>query len=194
MRFPEDEVELRRDVSWAEFEALLAAKGEAAAPRVHYLDGVLEAVTPSRGHERQGSWIGALVTAYALERDVELSAYGNWTLQDKLRKAGAEPDECFILGDDSADPLERPHLVIEVQWSRRGVNKLEVYKRLGVPEVWFWERGTIAIYLLKRDRWAKSKTSRCLPLLDVAQLASFLDRPTMTAAIRDYRRALLRGV
>jgi Uma2 family endonuclease len=190
MRFPDDEVELRHDVSWTEFEQLLDAKGEGHIPRVHYLDGVLEAVTPSRGHERQRAWIGALVTTFALERDLEISAYGNWLLKDKLRKAGAEPDECFILGDDSASPLERPHFVIEVQLSRRGVNKLEVYKRLGVPEVWFWEKGSIVIFVLDRGRWLRSETSRCLPLLDVAELASCLDRPTMTAAIRDYRATL----
>lgn len=190
MRIADDRVELRRKVSWAEFEAFLADKGECRIPRVHYLDGVLETVTPSRGHERQGTWIGALVATYALERNVELSAYGSWLLKDKMRKAGAEPDECFILGDDSMSPLERPHFVIEVQWSRRGVNKLEVYRRLAVPEVWFWEKQTITIYVTKGRRWVKSMRSACLPDLDVTQLGTFLGRPTMTSAMRDYRAAL----
>jgi Uma2 family endonuclease len=190
MRIGADEIELQRDVSWPALERYLAAKGEARIPRVHYLDGLLETVTPSRGHEKHGAWIGALVTTYALARDIEISAYGSWLLKDEARRAGAEPDECFIVGDDSAAPLDRPHLVIEVQWSRGGVDKLEVYKRLGVPEVWFWERNTIVIYILRRARWARSKTSKALPGLDVVQLASFLDRPTTTAAIRDYRSAL----
>lgn len=189
-RLDEDEVELRRDVSWAELEALLARKGDSSAPRIHYLDGVLEVVTPSRGHERHGAWIGALVTAYALDQGIELSSYRSWLLKDEVRSAGAEPDDCYILGDDSAEPLTRPHFVIEVQWSKRDVNKLEVYRRLDVREVWFWERGTIAVYLLKRGRFVRSTRSACLPDLDVGLLATFLDRPTMTAAIRDYRAGL----
>lgn len=51
-RFAEDEIELRRNVSWAAFEALLADKDESVAPRACYLDGRLELVTPSRDHEK----------------------------------------------------------------------------------------------------------------------------------------------
>lgn len=188
----DDVVEVRHAVSWTDYEALLAAKGDAPSPRTHYLDGVLEAVTPSRGHERHGAWISALVTAYALERDIELSSYRSWLLKDEVRNAGAEPDDCFILGDDSAAPLARPHFVIEVQWSRSGVDKLEVYRRLDVREVWFWERNAIAIYTLSGRRWRKAVRSRALPGLDVGEMCGFLDRPTMTAAIRDYRKALAR--
>jgi Uma2 family endonuclease len=187
----DDRIVLRRNVSWPDLEQFLAAKDDAVVPRIHYLDGTLELVTPSRGHERHGAWISALVTTYALERGIELSSYRSWLLKDELRKAGAEPDDCFIRGDDSADPLDRPHFAIEVQWSRRGVNKLEVYRRLRVPEVWFWERGTIAIYVRKRNGFVRAKCSAALPDLDVAQLASFLDRPTTTTAIREYRAVLL---
>jgi Uma2 family endonuclease len=190
MRFPEDRVELRREVSWAAFEQFLDEKDEAVVPRVCYLDGVLELVTPSRGHEKHGAWIGALVVAYALERDIDLSSYRSWLLKDQVKKAGAEPDDCFIIGDDSSRPLERPHFVIEIQWSRRGVNKLEVYRRLGVPEVWFWEKGTIAVYVLKGRSFKQVTHSVALPELDLAQLTSFLDRPTTTQAIREYRAAL----
>lgn len=189
-RFAEDRIELRRDVSWPDLERLLAAKVDHVSPRVHYLDGVLELVTPSRGHEKHGAWISALVTAYALERGIELSSYRSWLLQDKVRKAGAEPDDCFIVGDDSAKPLDRPHIAIEVQWSRRGVDKLEVYRRVGVGEVWFWETHTLAVYVRRRGRFVRSARSASLPGLDIEQLVAFIDRPTMTQAIRDYRAAL----
>jgi Uma2 family endonuclease len=189
-RFADDRVELRHGVPWDSFEAFLANKDERVTPRVCYLDGVLELVTPSRGHEKHTSWIGALVIEWALHRGIDLSPYGSWLLKDKLRKAGAEPDDCFIIGDDSAQPLDRPHLVIEVQWSRTGVNKLEVYRRLRVPEVWFWERGAIAVHTLKGQKWRRVSRSVALPDLDLAQLVSFVDRPTLTRAIRDYRAAL----
>ena len=189
----EDKLRVLRDVSWDELERRLAAKGDASVPRLAYLDGVLELVTPSRGHEQHGSWIGSLVEVYALERGIELSAFGSWTLLDRLRHAGAEPDECYILGDDSEEKLTRPHFAIELQWSRSAIDKLEVYKRLGVREVWLWARpNTIAVHILKRGKFHQVGRSACLPDLDLELLCSFLDRPTMTRAMRDFRAALQR--
>src|SRR5258706_6621388 len=123
LRIDEDQRVVHRGVSWSEFERRLAAKGESSVPRFAYLDGVLELVTPSQHHERARSVIPRLVETYALERGIELTAFGSWTLKDKYRKAGAEPDECYVLG---ATPMRRrrPHFVIEVQSSRTGLDKL----------------------------------------------------------------------
>ena len=192
-RFAGDEVTVLRDVSWREFQHRLALKGEHSVPRMHYLDGVLELMTPSRGHNRHGSYIGRLVEVYALERGIELSAYGNWTLKSKLRRAGAEPDECYILGDDSEAPLTRPHFAIEIDWSRRGVDKLEIYRRLGVREVWFWERGTLSIHVVRGRKFVQVARSVALPDLDLDALCRFLDRPTMTTAMREFRAHLQRS-
>src|SRR5215831_14961968 len=94
-----DRVVVRRGVSWAAFEKFLAKRGlDEHVPRVKYLDGVLELVTPSWEHNKHNSWIGALVVTYALARGIELSAAGDWTLKDKLQLAGAEPDECYVFG------------------------------------------------------------------------------------------------
>lgn len=57
------------------------------------------------------------------------------------RERGAEPDECYVFGEDP-DP-ERPDLAIEVIWISGGMNKLEIYRALGVAEVWHWRRGRI---------------------------------------------------
>lgn len=186
---------MRTNVSWEEFEAFVRSKNDKAVPRVTYLDGELELVTPSHGHERNLSWIGSLVIAYALERNIELSSIRSWLLKNKLRKAGAEPDDCFIVGDDASEENnKRPHFVIEVQWSRASIDKLEVYKRLDVPEVWFWERhNEISIYVLRDRAWRRVKRSPRLPRLNVTHLCSFLDRPSTTAAIRDYQTSLRAG-
>lgn len=186
-RFPGDEVVVLRNVSWRELQRRLARKGERAVPRVHYLDGVLELMTPSRGHERNASWLGMLLGVYALEQGIELSSFGHWTLTDRLRRAGAEADDCYILGNDSEEKLTRPHFVIEINWSRRGIKKLEIYRRLGVREVWFWERGILTVHVLRGRSWLQVPRSECLPDLDLAMLCGFLDRPTMTTAMRDLR-------
>lgn len=39
-------------VPWAHYEAQLALRGDASIPRMAYLDGALELMTPSKDHER----------------------------------------------------------------------------------------------------------------------------------------------
>jgi Uma2 family endonuclease len=181
-----------RNVPWAHYEVLLALKGEKAVPRIAYLDGVVELMMPSQYHERFKSYIGRLIETYALERDLRLSPYGSWTLKHAPKDAGAEPDECYIIGADQSKP--RPDLVIEVIWTSGGIDKLEIYKRLGVGEVWFWQDGHLALYALRRGGvYEQVPRSECLPDLDLDLLCSFLDRPTAIDAMRDFRDALRRS-
>jgi Uma2 family endonuclease len=88
-----------------------------------------------------------------------------------------------------AEP-ERPDLAIDVVWTTGGVRKLDIYATLGVAEVWFWRRGRIQIHVLDHGGYAEATASRALPGIDLAQLASFLDRPTASQAMREYRAAL----
>jgi Uma2 family endonuclease len=73
-----------------------------------------------------------------------------------------------------------------------GVDKLDVYSKLGVPEVWCWRRGRIEVYRLRGQRYAASAESVVLRGIDREALVSFLDRPTTSRSIRDYRAALER--
>ena len=71
-------------------------------PRIAYLDGDLELTSPSKDQERIKSHIGRLVEAFALERDIDLSPYGSWTLKDAPKRAGVEPDECYLVGSNQS--------------------------------------------------------------------------------------------
>lgn len=175
-------------VPWAHFEAFLALRGDTAGPRMAYLDGQMEIMSPSKDHERFKSYIGCLLEAYALARDIDLSPYGSWTLREAPKTAGAEPDECYILGAEQHK--ETPDLVIEVIWTSGGIDKLEIYRRLGVGEVWLWREGVITMYVLRGERYEESARSRCFPDLDMRLLCSFLDRPTAMQAVRAFRAAL----
>jgi hypothetical protein len=55
-------------VPWEFYEAQLALRGDRSAPRIAYLEGVMELMSPSKDHERIKSYIGRLIEAYALER------------------------------------------------------------------------------------------------------------------------------
>lgn len=177
-------------VAWNGFEAQLALRGDRPIPRVAFLDGAMELMSPSRYHERLKSYIGCLIEAYALERDLDLSPYGGWTLRSAPKAAGLEPDECYIIGSDQRS--DRPDLAIEVIWTSGGIDKLEIYRRLGVPEVWVWRDGLITVHALRGESYEPVDSSAQLPGIDVKLLTSFLDHPTAMQAVRAFRNALTR--
>ena len=177
-------------IAWSGYEAQLALRGDAPVPRVAYLDGAMELMSPSRDRERIKSYIGRLIETFAMERGLVLSPYGAWTLGRAPRAAGLEPDECYIVGSDQRS--ERPDLAIEVVWTHGGLDKLEIYRRLAVPEVWVWRDGAIRIHVLSDGRYEPSAQSSQLPGIDVSELCSLLDQPTVIHAMLAYRKLLAR--
>jgi Uma2 family endonuclease len=176
-------------MTWKDFEVVLAVRGDAAGVRMYYLEGQIELMSPSRGHETNKKSLARLLELWALETDTPVEGYGSWTLKDSAKEAGAEPDECYVLGDP--DAKYKPDLAIEVAWSRGGLSKLEIYQRLGVGELWLLNRDTsIEIWVLDGDHYTRAKKSRLFPKLDVGWLVGFLNRPTQTAAVRALRDEL----
>jgi Uma2 family endonuclease len=184
----DDKIVVLRDATWADFQRLLELKGEASVPRLAYLEGAIEIMTPSRPHESLKSMVGRLVEVWCLENDIEFSPYGSWTLEKKEKASGIEPDECYVFG--VVREPERPDLAIEVVWTSGGVKKLDIYCNLGVREVWFWRRGKLTAHVLRGDAYEEVSDSEVLPGIDLTELAQYLDRPTASQAIREYRTAL----
>ncbi len=174
--------------TWSDYTRILKIRGDRSAPRITYLEGLIEIMSPSRSHEAIKSTIGCLVEVWCLEKGVEFSPYGSWTLKDKSVERGAEPDECYVFGV-VANP-RRPDLAIEVEWTSGRIDKLEVYRKLGVREVWYWRDGRIQPYRLHGDRYRAIPASKALPGIDLAELAGHLDRAPTSAAMRAYRDML----
>lgn len=126
-----------RGVSYKDYEMVLLARGEASVPRISYAQGVIELMSPSWNHEILETLIARLLEAYAEERELDLNGAGSWTLKNPEVERGAEPDECYTLGPKKAVP----DLAIEVAWTHGGLDKLDIYAKLGVGEVWFWRKG-----------------------------------------------------
>ncbi len=175
-------------VDWSGFETMLALRGERSSPRVTYLDGVLEIMSPSRDHENIKSMIGRVLEAYCLDRDIPFGAYGSWLLKKKPKKSGVEPDECYVFAEDPKTK-PRPDLAIEVIWTSGGIDKLEVYKRLGVDEVWMWKRDAITVYGLAGSRYVKRPRSAWLPELDLQMICRATHHKTINAAVAEMRAA-----
>ena len=184
----EDKIVVLRGLSWSDYQRQLELRGDRSLPRFAYLEGDLEIMTPSQPHESLTSRIGRLVEVWCLEKDIEFSPYGSWTLQDKEAERGVEADECYVFGIEPE--ADRPHLAIEVVWTSGGLRKLDIYVKLGVREVWFWRKGRITVHVLSGDRYLEATTSGVLPGIDLVQLCTYLDRPTASQAIREYRAAL----
>src|SRR5262249_24792427 len=145
-------------------------------------------MSPSKCHVRLKSYLGRLVEVFAVERNVELSPYGAWTLKGPSELAGIEPDEYYIVGPNQEK--ERPDLAIEVIWTSGSIDKLEIYRRLKVGEVWFWKDGALSVHVLSGGQYQKAEHSALFPELDLALMCTFLDRRSATEAIRGFRDAL----
>lgn len=178
-------------VPWSAYVALRDALDDQGGVRMTYLEGSLELMSPSRLHEEVKKIIGLLVQVWAIERDVDLRGFGSTTFRREAKRGGLEPDECFTLGvlDDGGVP----DIAIEVSITAELVDKMAVYARLGVPEVWEWRDGAggLAVHRLVGETYERRERSEVVPALDLAQLAGFV-RPgeSHTALAKHYQAAL----
>jgi len=168
---------------------MLAIRGDRAGIRMTYLNGELELMSPSVNHEGIKKIIARLLEMYALETGIPLNGFGSWTLKNPRRARALEPDECYSVG--TGLPV-RPDLAIEVIWTSGGIDKLEVYRGLGVGEVWMWRDGAIEVYVLAGEQYERRRGSAVFPDLDLGKLAGHIDPENQTDAVRRYRDALRR--
>jgi Uma2 family endonuclease len=176
-------------VSFGDYERFLRIRGESAVPRMTYLEGTLELMTPSYPHEQYEKMLARLLEAWADARGLMLEGVGSWTIKRRRRKRGAEPDECYVVGRPSAG-VSRPDIVIEVVWTRGVIDKLEVWRKLGALEVWIWESGELAFHVLTGTRYEARPKSALLPELDPLLIAECMRAPSQTEAVRWLRERL----
>ncbi|MCA8955310.1 MAG: Uma2 family endonuclease [Planctomycetes bacterium] len=162
-------------------------RGEGSGVRITYSDGEVELMSPSTDHEWIKKTIARLVEAWSEETGVDLTGYGSWTVKKQRLSMGLEPDECYVLGTEEKS---RPDLAIEVVRTHGGLDKLQVYRALGVPEVWIWKDQRIDVFALRDTGYEQVAASEVLPDLDVTQVQRFVSHSNQTQAVREYRRSL----
>ncbi len=177
-----DQVIHMHDVTWTEYEILLAIRGDRPAPRMTYLEGELELMSPSRSHEWIKKTLARLIEAWATERRLPLAGFGSWTLKSAPRERGLEPDECYALSERH----DRPDLAVEVVWTNPADTKLEVYRGLEVPEVWIWRDDVIHVHVLEGAAYVEVDRSRLLPDAPLAAFARHLAGPDQARAVFDF--------
>jgi Uma2 family endonuclease len=154
------------NVTWAQLEALDAELAGTRA-RITYLDGTLELVTVLTAEaEECRKTLALLVQAYMRLKKIRFYGKGSTTIGMKELGARKEPDESYCLGERKSIP----DLAIEVTVSNGGIEVLEIYRRIGVQEVWFWEDGVIDIHALRSNGYQLIQQSELLPGLDIRSL------------------------
>src|SRR5437868_12176215 len=81
-------------------------------------------------------------------------------------------------------------LVLEVALTSGGLDKLEIYRRFAVAEVWFWRKGALEIWTLRRDCSGydgPAIKSRLLPRLEVGALTRCLRLGSWRQARKAFR-------
>jgi Uma2 family endonuclease len=175
-------------MSWQAYEAILAWRGESSGIRITYLEGELELMSPAWRHETDKKQLSRLLEAWADENDILLQGGGSWTVKDPSVERGAEPDECYLVG--RAEPDKAPDIAIEVVWTSGGINKLEVWRKLGAREVWFWKGGALSFYVLRGEHYVRAERSEILPKLDPALITRCMGAPNQLESVRQLRREM----
>ena len=188
---PDTDQRVLMRVGWKGLKALLAARGDAPLPRIAYLEGVLELMSPGKLHESRSWLIGRLLEVWADENEVLLEGLKSWTLKHEGKEAGVEPDECWVVGDRPR--ATKPDLALEVVQSRGGLDKLEIYRRLGVREVWFWIDDELSVHVLRGRGYIRSPRSSLFRGLDLKLLSRFARHASPARARMLYRAALRRN-
>jgi len=164
---------LLHNVGWSTYELLMAEREERRVPRLYYDRGVLEISSPSRKHERVSRIIALLVELLAEEMGFDVDSAGSTTFKREDLLRGFEPDECFYFSGnielvrgkedidlDTGDPP--PDLVVDI--TSPSLNKLPIYARLGVREVWRYADGRMEVLVLRGEGYEAIVASSCRPL------------------------------
>ncbi len=144
-------------------------------------------MSPSRRHEVSKRNIGRLLEVYLEAAEIDFWGLGSTTLRVEEGKTGKEPDKCYCLRTDK----ELPDLAIEVIITSGNIKILEVYRRLGIKEIWLWQDDHLNIYYLENEQYSLKEKSQLLPNLDLNLLCQFINHPNPRLAMKEFRQLIV---
>ncbi len=173
------------DVDWTAYGRFLKLFAERPGFRLTYDRGALEIVSPSAKHDNSSRLLARMVYALTEELGLAVKSGGTTTLRRQAKKRGLEPDECFWIAREAAvrgvDQLDlrvhpAPDLAVEVDVAASSLDRMSIYRKLGVPEVWRIDAGGALTFerLGPDGRYGRSSTSVAFPQVTAADLMGFL--------------------
>lgn len=171
------------NITWQTFKTMLAEMGCQRGSRLAYDSGIVEIMTPLMPHENSNRLIEVFVGVLCEELSLEIKRTGSLTLLRDDLEQGAEPDSSYYIQNESlvrakenidlaVDPP--PDLVLEVEYSRSKIDKLQLYAAMGIPEFWRYNGNVLRIYQLKSGKYLEENQSMTFAPIPVTEIPRFL--------------------
>jgi Uma2 family endonuclease len=184
--YTQDQMYITTGVVWEQYAQIINNLVEQSHYRISYLQGTLAIMSPGRNHEIIKEYISGLLEVYFQQLEIDYYPLGSMTLKREPKQAGKEPDCCYCIATEK----EFPDLAIEVVFSSGGLDSLEIYKRLEIKEVWFWQDDRLKIYVLDNHEYQQSDRSLILPELNLKLLQKYILTPNIRLAIKEFRKEI----
>ena len=164
------------DISWQEFEAVLAELDEGRSTRLAYSNKTLGIVSPLPKHERTIVIISDLVKILLRRQKRSWESLRSTTFK-RQGFAGIEPDDCFyiqnyraIRGKDrlDLDVDTPPDLAIESDITSK--TSVDAYAAIQVPELWIYGNDKLNIKLFQHGNYVDFSTSPTFPDVPIPEL------------------------
>jgi Uma2 family endonuclease len=185
---------LLQDISWSDFEEILADLGEQRGSRISYSNGALEIMVPLPEHEKHKEIIGDLIKILLDHLEVDFESLASTTFKSESMNQALEADACFyiqnhqaVIGKDRLDLMidPPPDLAIEIDITNR--TQFDNYLLLKVPELWRYSTKGLQIYLLQKQQYVESTTSPNFPNIPILEL---IERYTKQAQVAGRSKAI----
>ena len=173
-------------IGWEGYEGYLAARGERSRPKMIYWDGALLLVSPSQPHEQLNVRLGRFFYEVVVTLRIPFLSLAQMTWRRQDVDAGVEGDQTYYITNEhrvrgkeidlAIDPP--PDLAIEVVHTHKADHALEIYRRLGVPEVWVCDKRSARILVLNADgEYVEATHSLALPFLSAVEIFEQSQQP-----------------
>ena len=174
-----DQVVELRGVGWAGYKTIARLRHGRSRPKLIYLDGDLTLVSPGQPHERLNVQVRRFFDEVVMSLRIPTFALGQMTWRRRKKEIAVEGDQTYYIANEHrvrgkkidlrVDPP--PDLAIEVVVTNKADHALEVYARLGVPEVWVCEENQVRVLVLGANgEYNQVTQSLALPFLSAVEI------------------------
>lgn len=188
-------------VSFAQYRRLADAQERLGRRlQISYGAGRLEVLPNAFRTEVRKSVLRSIVWLAAEALGRAMNALGSTTVASEAGDYGFDPQESFALcppgrvaigSNDDAGGVPPPDLVIEVENPHRVGNRLPLFARAQVPEVWYDDLDRVQVLSFQPDgTYAAGESSSAFPLIRSQDLNRFLSvshATSLTTISREFR-------
>jgi Uma2 family endonuclease len=174
------------NTDWHTYSRVLRILGERPGVRLAYDRGMLEIMSPLLEHDEPSYFLGRLVCAMTEEMDLPIKCGGSTTLRRKRALRGIQPDNCYWIANEPVMQTVMhldlrihppPDLAIEVDVTNSSLDRMAIYAKLGVPEVWRLDGPALTFHRLGSSGQYQLVThSPAFPQVTPADLMPYLDQ------------------